>query len=51
MANIQVHGKQATLDTSMGLLLFIVSECCDDKIASIGGFESWNKLLKKEQDE
>ena len=47
----QVRGKQAILDMSAVLLLFIVSECRDDKIASVGGIESWNKLSKEEQDE
>jgi len=47
----RVRGKQAILDMSAVLLLFIVSECCDDKIASVGGIESWNKLSKEEQDE
>ena len=46
-----MHGNQAILDMSAVLLLFIVSECCDDKIASVGGIESWDKLPKEEQDE
>ena len=46
-----MQGKQAILDVSAVSLLFIVSECCDDKIASVGGIELWNKLSKEEKEE
>jgi hypothetical protein len=29
---------------------FLLSQCCDDKIASVGGIELWNKLLKEEKE-
>jgi hypothetical protein len=35
----QVQGKQAILDVSAILLLFLISECCDNKIASMGGID------------
>jgi hypothetical protein len=47
----RVQGKQAILDVSAVSLLFIASECCDDKIASVGGIELWNKLSKEEKEE
>ena len=47
----RVRGKQAILDISTVSLLSIVSEFCDDKISSVGGIESWNKLLKDRKDE
>jgi hypothetical protein len=46
-----VRGKQAILDVSAVSLFFIVSECCDDKIVSVGGIELWNKLSNEEKEE
>ena len=47
----RIRGCESILIASCIILLPIISEACDEKMARVGGKDAWAKLSKEEQDE